>query len=406
MHFTLSSRWGAVFLTVEECTKVCNPTPPTHSIKPGAPMANASTASCNLRETVKLRCQETTLGGYRLIRELGRGGMGVVYLGEHKHIGRPAAIKLLLPHFSMDPATSHRFINEARAAAAIRHPGIVEIYDFDVTAQGQAFIVMECLEGETLGARLQRLRVLPVMTALTIARQIARALAAAHRQGVLHRDLKPDNIFIVPDAEVPTGERAKLLDFGIAKFLGPAMIGKGPTILGMVLGTPTYMSPEQCLGSKDIDHRSDLYALGCLLFEMLCGQPPFPGECSADVVAGHCRLPTPSPQKLSAWLPDSVDRLVVRLLAKDPSDRPRDAQCVASTLHEIMVPLKSSPRAPTLRRHVLLGAATMALLAVASVAGLSQCNRDSKSLGASRTSGPSDHQRTCSLFPPVLTAKQ
>ena len=206
---------------------------------------------------------------------IGRGGMGAVYAGEHVLLGRSAAIKVLLPELSQKQDVVMRLFNEARAATAIRHPGIIEVYDFGWTPEGAAFIVMEHLEGETLGRRASRAR-LRWQSALAIARQIAGALAAAHGKGIVHRDLKPDNIFLVSDPEVPGGERIKLLDFGIAKLAGESSATVNVTETGSVMGTPTYMAPEQCRGVA-VDHRADLYSLGCIVFELCTGRPPFVG---------------------------------------------------------------------------------------------------------------------------------
>src|SRR5689334_4401433 len=184
----------------------------------------------------------SVIGQYRVTGVLGEGGMGVVYAAEHTLLGRPAALKLLLPELSSKQDIVQRFFNEARAATAIRHPGIVEIYDFGWTNEGAAYIVMELLQGETLRARRAR-GPMPWSAALAITRQIAGALGAAHAKGIVHRDLKPDNIFLVPDPEVPGGERIKLLDFGIAKLAGQA-VGQHMTRTGAVIGTPTYMAPE------------------------------------------------------------------------------------------------------------------------------------------------------------------
>src|SRR5215467_3695128 len=188
-----------------------------------------------------------TLGNYNVVSKIGEGGMGVVYLGRHVTLGRPAAIKVLHPSLSSNEDMVTRFFNEARAASAVRNPGIVEVFDFGVLEDQSAYIVMEFLEGENLGARIRRGR-MPVAPAMTIVRAIARALQAAHEQGIVHCDLKPDNVFLVPDPELPSGERVKLLDFGIAK-LAP-FGGEGRhTRTGTVMGTPTYMAPEQCRGS-------------------------------------------------------------------------------------------------------------------------------------------------------------
>ena len=234
---------------------------------------------------------DTTIGQYRVTGMIGRGGMGAVYAAEHSLLGRQAAIKVLLPDLSQKQDVVQRFFNEARAATAIRHPGIIEIYDFGWTPDGAAFIVMERLDGETLGRRASRVR-LRWQAVLSIARQIAGALAAAHAKGIVHRDLKPDNVFLVPDPEVPGGERIKLLDFGIAKLAVDSTSSSNVTKTGAVMGTPTYMAPEQCRGVA-VDHRADLYALGCVIYELCSGRPPFLGEGTGDVLAAHIHLPVP-----------------------------------------------------------------------------------------------------------------
>jgi serine/threonine protein kinase len=264
-----------------------------------------------------------TIGQYRVTGTIGRGGMGVVYAAEHSLLGRPAAIKVLLPELSQKPEAVTRFFNEARAATAIRHPGIIDIYDFGWT-DGAAFIVMEHLEGETLARRLARSR-LRWPAAIAIARQIAGALSAAHAKGIVHRDLKPDNVFLVPDPEVPGGERIKLLDFGIAKLLVESSDMPNVTRTGAVMGTPTYMAPEQCRGVA-IDHRADLYALGCVVYELCCGTPPFVGEGTGDVLAAHIHVQAPAMTGMVSEVPPDVQALVRRLLAKAPGERVQSAE--------------------------------------------------------------------------------
>src|SRR3954468_14567118 len=264
------------------------------------------------------------IGQYRVTGLIGRGGMGAVYAAEHTLLGRPAAIKILLPDLSQKQDVVMRFFNEARAATAIRHPGIVEIYDFGWTPDGAAFIVMERLEGETLGRRAARLR-LRWPAVLAIARQIAGALSAAHAKSIVHRDLKPENVFLVPDPEVPGGERIKLLDFGIAQLAVDTPPTLTVTRTGAVIGTPTYMAPEQCRGVA-IDHRADLYALGCVIYELCCGRPPFRGEGTGDVLAAHIYMPVPAMSTAKAESPEAVEALVRRLLAKAPGDRLQTAE--------------------------------------------------------------------------------
>ncbi|HET9621925.1 MAG TPA: protein kinase [Kofleriaceae bacterium] len=273
------------------------------------------------------------IGQYRVTGLIGRGGMGAVYAGEHALLGRPAAIKVLLPDLSQKQDVVMRFFNEARAATAIRHPGIIEIYDFGWTPDGAAFIVMERLDGETLAGRLARGR-FAWPAAFAIARQIAGALAAAHGKSIVHRDLKPDNIFLVADPEVPGGERIKLLDFGIAKLAGETHATGNMTKTGAVMGTPTYMAPEQCRGVA-VDHRADLYALGCVMFELCAGRPPFVGEGSGDVLAAHIHVPVPSLASLGVVLPAPVEAVIQRLLAKAPAERLPSAEAVIQAIDAV-----------------------------------------------------------------------
>jgi len=270
------------------------------------------------------------VGNYRISSELGRGGMGIVYRGEHVQLGRPVAIKMLLPQLSNDPGIVQRFFNEARAASAIDHPGIVEIIDFGY-ADGQAFLVMALLKGESLEQRLQR-GPLPPLEGASLVAQVVAALAAAHARGIVHRDLKPDNIFLVPNELMPNGVQVKLLDFGIAKLAGDRG-GEFKTQTGMLIGTPAYMSPEQCMGKSDLDHRTDLYSIGCILFHVLCGRPPFVGEGGTGMmIAAHLRDPAPHPNTIDPRIPPPLAAIVMRLLEKDPAARYQTASEVRQAL--------------------------------------------------------------------------
>jgi serine/threonine-protein kinase len=255
------------------------------------------------------------IGQYNIVRKIGAGGMGVVYAAEHVLLGRRAAIKTLLPSLSAQPRIVERFFHEARATSAIEDPGIVQVFDFGYHVDGTAYIVMELLEGESLLDRLERVKTLPAPTALRIARQVASSLAAAHARDIVHRDLKPENIYLIGDREARGGERTKVLDFGICK------IGEGDDGENAVFGTPVYMSPEQCRGSAYVDHRTDIYALGCVLFEMLTGRPPFEGETVEDVVEAHQVTVPPPASALITGIPPAVDALLRRCLAKSPDDR-------------------------------------------------------------------------------------
>jgi serine/threonine protein kinase len=276
----------------------------------------------------------TNIGNYAVTAALGEGGMGSVYLAEHAMLGRRAAVKVVRPELSTNTEIIARFFNEARALNAIRHPGIVEIFDFGYLSDGSAYIVMEYLEGESLGARCRRLHKLEPRHALLVVRQIGLALAAAHERDVIHRDLKPDNIFLVPDPETPYHERIKVLDFGIAKLAAGG--DRAHTQTGSVLGTPTYMSPEQCRGAGGVDARADLYALGCMLYEMLCGHPPFTVEGMGELIAHHMYFAPTPPRSLDAAIPESTERLVLWLLQKEPAARPQTAREVVDTIDRLV----------------------------------------------------------------------
>ncbi len=268
------------------------------------------------------------IGQYRVTKKLGEGGMGAVFAAEHALLGRKAAIKMLLPALSQNQEIVQRFFNEARAATAIQDPGIVQIFDFGYHTDGSAYIVMEYLEGEPLDARLKRLGRLNPFDALRILRQASSSLAAAHARGIIHRDLKPENIYLVADREVAGGERPKLLDFGIAKLTGDTE-SKVKTHTAAIMGTPMYMSPEQCRGAGAVDARSDVYALGCVLFHLITGRTPFDGEGVGEIIASHLREPPPVPSHVVPGLPPELDQLVLRCLAKTPEERFQSASELA-----------------------------------------------------------------------------
>jgi len=270
-------------------------------------------------------------GSFKAIVKLGAGTVGEVYLAEHQRIERRAAIKVLMPERTQDAEVVRRLFIEARAISLIRHPGIVEVYDCDVHRNGRAYIVMEYLEGETLGKRLERDGALPWATACLVARRIAEAIGAAHAKGIIHRDLKPENVFLTSTSDRPGPSEVKVLDFGLAKLLSGSLVGGVGTRTGSLLGSPAYMSPEQCKG-EPADHRSDVYALGCILFEMVAGAPPFPGDSVRRLLVAH-KLETPP--LLSDWAPQApawVSSLVIRMLAKDPGDRPQSMDELAAAL--------------------------------------------------------------------------
>jgi hypothetical protein len=260
-------------------------------------------------------------GNYRALSVLGEGGMGVVYLAEHPEIGRKVAVKVLHPDFARDQQVLGRFLNEARAANAIRHPNIIEILDSGVLADQTPYLVMELLEGESLAARIKRVGRLPVSDACDFAYQTASALNAAHAKGIVHRDLKPDNLFIVPDPHDESRERMKVLDFGIAKLQQHQPGDSVKTRTGTLMGTPIYMSPEQCRGVRTVDHRTDVYSLGVILYEMVIGVPPFVSEGFGDLVNMHMNVPPPPPRRARPDLPVGIESVISTMLAKNPDER-------------------------------------------------------------------------------------
>jgi eukaryotic-like serine/threonine-protein kinase len=274
-----------------------------------------------------------SVGSYRLVEKLGEGGMGEVYLAEHRHMARRAAVKLLLRELSAAPDVVGRFFAEARAASVIEHPGIVQVLDCDVHRDGRAYIVMELLRGEDLRGYITRVGALAQdeAAALAILRRIAEALAAAHAQGIVHRDLKPDNVFLhLPNGRSPYDPVVKLLDFGIAKLIGRSEGTKTRT--GQLLGTPIYMSPEQCRGAGKVDSLSDVYSFGCIMYEMLCGRPPFIEDGFGDLIISHVSRPPPDPLCFAPAMMPVTRQIVLDCLAKDPSTRPQSMTEIAESL--------------------------------------------------------------------------
>ncbi len=252
------------------------------------------------------------IGPYRVLGELGRGGMGVVYRAEHIVLQKPVAIKVLHTGIALHPEAAARFIMEARAACRARHPGIVDVTDFGHLADRRAYLVMELVEGETLERRLRNGALAPV-DALHLTIQLADALQSAADAGVIHRDLKPANIFLDERGRVKIG------DFGVAKLIDPASRVQEAPADGIV-GTVGYMSPEQAC-AMPTDARTDLYSLGCVLFELLTGRPPYDGATAKEVLALHVNAPIPKIVTPEGALPEIVERPVVRAMQKRPEDR-------------------------------------------------------------------------------------
>jgi serine/threonine-protein kinase len=263
-----------------------------------------------------------TFGNYQVVRLVGEGGFGEVYEAWNQFLQRRAAIKVLHTGMLGDSELVRRFLNEARAASAIRHPNIIEVFDAGVTPEGEPYILMEFLEGDSLQRLLLQQGRMPVPMVQEIARQAGSALSAAHAAGIVHRDLKPENIFLMPDPATPLGFRVKVLDFGIAKVrLGGAWGSTMKTQVGQVMGSPAYMSPEQCRDSSDVDHRSDIYSLAVIVYEMLAGMPLF---ASSSTTAMLVLQITANPVPLRSVVPDVdeyIEQAVMRALSKEREER-------------------------------------------------------------------------------------
>jgi serine/threonine-protein kinase len=262
-------------------------------------------------------------GRYRLEARLATGGMGEVYKATHVELGRTLALKVMRPELSGDASFVERFRREAMTASRLGHPHIVDIIDSGRSESGQFYFVMEFLEGEPLSALLARGPV-PLPVALEVVAQVAEALDVAHRAGVVHRDLKPDNVIVLQRGGKPF---VKLVDFGIAKSVLPAADQK-QTTHGVILGTPQYMAPEQAAGVA-VDARADVYALGLIVFELLTGKPPLTGETAALVMAAHINQKAPA---LPAEFPQGLRTLVAAMLAKRPGERPASMAAVREAL--------------------------------------------------------------------------
>jgi serine/threonine-protein kinase len=243
--------------------------------------------------------------------------MAQVFVGDEPQLGRKVAIKVLLAEHCTNEQIVSRFTNEARALGRIHHPGVVEILDVDRLEDGRVCLIMEHLEGQSLHAFLHHRRRLGAAEALPLMLQLADTMAAAHDQGIIHRDLKPENIFLVSD--VVGGIRTKVLDFGIAKLLEGA--GAVATATRTKMGTGPYMPPEQFKSARSVDHRSDIYSLGCVFFELLGGRPPFMGTTLFEHMKAHAFEPPPPLRKLVPDAPEALERIVARMLAKEREHR-------------------------------------------------------------------------------------
>jgi WD40 repeat protein/serine/threonine protein kinase len=286
------------------------------------------------------------LGPYRVLQVLGAGGMGVVFRAEDPQLARLVALKAMLPNLAARESARQRFRREARAAAALKHDHVVTVYQVGED-RGVPYLAMELLEGESLNARLDREGKLPVPEVVRIGRETALGLAAAHRRGLIHRDIKPANLWLETRGEPGTsasGGRVKILDFGLARAVGDdAQL----TQQGAIVGTPAYMAPEQAEGEA-VDHRCDLFSLGCVLYYLATGEPPFRGTAFVSTLMAVAIVNPRPPHELDAALPQPLSELVMSLLAKDPGERPPSAQAVAEALERIGATGTASREAPAI----------------------------------------------------------
>jgi serine/threonine-protein kinase len=269
------------------------------------------------------------LGHYRLMQRLGAGGMGEVYLAEHRMLKRPCAIKLIHPDQAGDPQVLARFEREVRVTARLSHWNTVEIFDYGRTDDGTFFYVMEYLPGLSLEELLDRHGPLPPERVVHFLRQACQGLREAHGNGLIHRDLKPGNVFAAQRGGL--FDVVKLLDFGLVKPLAETRAAR-LTQEGVISGTPLFMSPEQARGQPDVDARSDIYSLGAVGYALLAGRPPFEGTSSMEVMIAHVRDEVPRPTTYQPDLPADLEQVILRCLAKKPEDRFQDVDSLEQAL--------------------------------------------------------------------------
>src|SRR6516225_9705427 len=271
------------------------------------------------------------LGQYRLLEPLGQGGMGEVYLAEHRMLKRPCAIKLIRPEQAGNPKVLARFEREVQMTARLSHWNTVEIYDYGRTDDGTFYYVMEHLPGLSLEALVERHGPLPAERVVHLLRQVCQALREAHAVGLIHRDIKPGNVFVAQRGGLY--DVVKLLDFGLVKPVaefGPARL----TQEGSISGTPLFMSPEQARGQDDLDARSDIYSLGAVAYALLTGRPPFQGANPMEVIIAHVRDEVVRPSQHQADVPADLEQVILRCLAKCPQDRFQDVDSLEQALAE------------------------------------------------------------------------
>ena len=328
-----------------------------------------------------------SVGPYRIIDQLGSGGMATVFKAYHPLLDRYVAIKVLHPAFKNDPQFFNRFKREARIVANLEHANIIPVYDFNEHA-GEPYLVMRFIEGDTLKAHM-RGEPIPLPQVLTLMRPVCRALQYAHNQGVLHRDIKPSNIMIT------TGGSVFLTDFGLARMV---QAGESTLSQDMMVGTPQYISPEQAQGLSDLDGRTDIYSLGVVLYEMLTGRVPFSADTPFATIHDHIYTPLPLPSDINPRIDPAIERLLLKTLAKEPVDRYLTAQALLDALETTLSKSVVEPVASSIPGETKsgvpwwgwVGAAALVLCTVAFLLGglLLMRNRNQKLLLTEPASGP------------------
>ena len=348
---------------------------------------------------------------YRIDSFLSSGGMGVVYKGRHVVLDKPVAVKLLRE--SQDPVAQQRFLLEAKSACHIGHEHIVDINDFGVLEDGRPYLVMEFLQGQSLETLLQKQGSLPWSRVCRIGEQIARGLQAVHEKGIMHRDLKPGNIFLLDRAK---RDFVKILDFGIAKVMAgtretlsdggkPLVANMRQTTQGTVLGTPEYLSPEQAAGEA-IDARVDIYALGCILYEMLTGELPFAGKTAFEVMNKHLSSPPMPPRQRrpenAAGIPVGLEKIVLSMMQKKPANRFPSMRAVEQALREVAASMQVA------EAKVEPASSNKATLVMSPVAEPPLASPPAAAPGRARPAADSspDDQKTRPLLPAIKPAEE
>ena len=334
-------------------------------------MATTTATTAAPESTEATISTRTAYGRFRIDGTLGRGGMAVVYLAHDTELGRPVAVKVLADHGMEDHSFRARFAREARIAAGLTHPNVVQVFDVGEEA-GRPFIVMEYVEGETLGDELRRERRLAPARVIDVARQCCAGLACAHAAGLVHRDIKPQNLLVTADGAV------KIADFGVAHALDQTRL----TLTGSIVGTARYLAPEQTVSTR-VTGAADVYALGVVMYELLTGRPPHPGDSLPELVLAKRRESAKPPRALRPEIPARLDAAVVSCLAAAPERRPTAAGLAEALTDEPTV-VRSEPRRPVAavraepgprvfrarRRPPAFVAAVVVVLAAAAVAGV------------------------------------